>query len=63
MSLAEANKNLKWDVRLTERNLNFGELSKEEWKKHLEQLPDLASNVETFTMDGKNTSSNSEESH
>ena len=62
MSLADANKNLKWDVRMTERNLNVGELKKDELQKHLEQLPDLASNVETFTMDGKNSSS-SEESH
>jgi hypothetical protein len=61
MSLAEANKNLKWDVRLTERNLSVGELKKEDLQKHLEQLPDLASNVETFTMDGKNTSA--DESH
>ncbi|WP_277579398.1 hypothetical protein [Bdellovibrio svalbardensis] len=56
MSLADANKNLKWDIRLTERNLNVGDLKTDELKKHLEQLPDLASNVETFTMDGKNTS-------
>lgn len=56
MSLADANKNLKWDVRMTERNLNVGELQKDELKKHLDQLPDLSSNVETFTMDGKNAS-------
>lgn len=61
MSLADANKNLKWDTRLTERNLNVGELKKDELKKHLEQLPDLASNVEIFTMDGK--SSAADESH
>lgn len=53
MSLADANKNLKWDKRMTERNLTVGEVSKEEWQKHLSQLPDLAHNVETFTMDGK----------
>lgn len=56
MSLAEANKNLKWDVRLVERNLSVGELKKEELQKHLEQLTDLATNVETFTIDGKNNS-------
>ncbi len=61
MSLADANKNLKWDVRLTERNLNVGDLKNEELKKHLETLPDLASNVETFTMDGKGSSA--DESH
>lgn len=62
MSLADANKNLKWDVRLTERNLNVGDLKKDDLQKHLDQLPDLASNVETFTIDGKNSSS-TEESH
>ncbi len=62
MSLAKANKNLKWDKRLTERNLSVGEVSSEDLKKYLEQLPDLASNTETFTIDGKNSSS-SEESH
>ena len=56
MSLSDANNNLKWDIRLTERNLNIGELKKEDLQKHLDQLPDLASNVETFTMDGKTTS-------
>ncbi|WP_413575369.1 hypothetical protein ACLVWU_13695 [Bdellovibrio sp. HCB290] len=61
MSLAEANKNLKWDTRMTESKINTGELKKEEMQKHLEQLPDLAHNVEKFTIDGK--SSSTEESH
>ncbi|ASD64471.1 hypothetical protein [Bdellovibrio bacteriovorus] len=55
MSLAQANKNLKYDKRMTENKINAGEMTKEEWQKHLEQLPDLSHNVETFTMDGKNT--------
>lgn len=46
---------------MTESNLNVGELKADELKKHLEQLPDLASNVETFTIDGKSTSA--DESH
>ncbi|WP_374029861.1 hypothetical protein [Bdellovibrio bacteriovorus] len=63
MSLAQANKNLKFDKRMTERNLTVGEVSKEEWQKHLEQLPDLSHNVEKFTIDGKNASASTEESH
>lgn len=55
MSLAQANKNLKYDKRMTENKISAGEMTKEEWQKHLEQLPDLSHNVETFTMDGKNT--------
>lgn len=61
MSLAQANKNLKYDSRMIERNVTTGEMSKEELKKHLDSLPDLAHNVETFTIDGKNSSD--EETH
>jgi len=63
MSLADANKNLKFDNRLTERNINVGELTADELKKHLAQLPDMASNTETFTIDGKSGSSTVEEAH
>lgn len=61
MSLAQANKNLKFDKRMTERNVTVGEMTKEELKKHLESLPDLAHNVEKFTVDGKTSAD--EESH
>jgi len=63
MSLSQANKNLKFDKRLTERNLNVGEMSKEELQKHLESLPDLSHNVEKFTIDGKTVGNSQEESH
>lgn len=59
--MAQANKNLKFDKRMTESKINAGEMTKEEWQKYLETLPDLASNVETFTIDGKN--SKDEDSH
>ncbi|MNJ98436.1 hypothetical protein D3C87_162020 [compost metagenome] len=62
MSLAEANKNLKFDKRIIEANITTVEASKEELQKHIAQLPDLAHNVETFTLDGKREVS-SEESH
>ena len=62
MSLAQANKNLKYDKRMTERNITVGDVSKEEWQKHLEQLPDLASNAITFTIDGK-TGSSADDNH
>ncbi|MFS4460857.1 hypothetical protein [Bdellovibrio sp. HCB2-146] len=62
MSLAQANKNLKYDKRMTERNITIGEVSKEEWQKHLETLPDLASNAITFTIDGK-TGSSADDNH
>lgn len=56
MSLAQANKNLKHDSRMIERMVANGEMTQEELKKHLESLPDLSHNVETFTIDGKNSS-------
>lgn len=62
MSLAQANKNLKYDKRMTERSVSTGEMTKEELKKYLESLPDLSHNVEKFTIDGKNSNS-TEESH
>lgn len=62
MSLAQANKNLKYDKRMTERNITVGDVSKEEWQKHLETLPDLASNAITFTIDGK-TGSSADDNH
>lgn len=63
MSLAEANKNLKYDIRLTERNLTVGEINQDDLKKHLSNLPDLAHNVETFTMDSKKEVVSSEDAH
>lgn len=62
MSLAQANKNLKYDKRMTERNITVGDVSKEEWQKHLDQLPDLANNAITFTIDGK-TGSSADDNH
>lgn len=53
MSLAQANKNLKLDSRLTERNISVGDLTQAELEKHLASLPDLSSNVDTFTIDKK----------
>lgn len=62
MSLANANKNLKFDIRMTERNITVGEITQAEWDKHLETLPDLASNSISFTIDGK-TGTSADESH
>lgn len=50
MSLDKAMKNLKFDKRLTEWSINNGQLSKEDHKKYLEQLPDLANNVDLIKM-------------
>lgn len=63
MSLAQANKNLKFDKRMLERNVSVGEMTKDELQKYLESLPDLSHNVETFTIDGKHSVDMDEETH
>lgn len=55
MSLAQANKNLKYDKRMMERSVAAGEMTKEEMQKYLDSLPDLAHNVEQFAVDNKDT--------
>lgn len=50
MSLAKELDKLKTDKRLTDWHLSRGRLSKEEQKKMLDALPDLASNVEKVNL-------------
>lgn len=61
MSLAQANKNLKYDKRMMERSVANGEMTKEEMQKYLESLPDLSHNVEQFAVDNKDTDLDSED--
>lgn len=50
MSLDKAMKNLKFDKRMAEINLNNGQLTQEELKKHLEGLQDLAAQVDMISL-------------
>lgn len=50
MSLGKEIEKLKFDKRMTEWNVNQGKLKKDDLKKHLDTLPDLASNVEQFGL-------------
>lgn len=50
MSLAKELDKLKYDKRLLDWHVGRGKLSKDEVKKYLEALPDLASNVENLTF-------------
>ena len=59
MSLHKSLKNLKFDKRLTEYNLNKGLLNKEELKKHLDSLPDVGSKIDLINF--KRESTNSQE--
>jgi hypothetical protein len=53
MSLEKAMKNLKFDSRLTEYNLNSGILEKTELKEHLDRLPDLSNSAEPIDLEKK----------
>lgn len=50
MSLAKALQNLKFDKRLTEYNLNKGQLTKEELNQHLESLPDVGGKIDLVNL-------------
>ena len=50
MSLSKELEKVKYDKRLLDWHVSRGKLSKEEVKKYLDSLPDLASNVEAFEL-------------
>ena len=50
MSLPKAVKNLKFDKRVTDWNIANDKLTKDEWTKHLEALPDMAGKTEQVTL-------------
>lgn len=51
MSLKNAIDNLKYDSRMVEINLKNQSLTKDEYKKVLEKLPDLKSNAISVDLD------------
>ena len=51
MSLDKAIRNLKFDVRMTEFNMNHSVLSKDDHQKHLSQLEDCSGNAEPLKVD------------
>lgn len=60
MSLDKALKNLKFDVRMTEFNLNNGVISKEELQAQLSQLPDSGANAEKLDIEENGRSQSSD---
>jgi hypothetical protein len=50
MSLDKSLKNLKFDKRLTEYNLNKGLLTQEELNKHLDSLQDVGSKIDLVSL-------------
>jgi hypothetical protein len=62
MGLGKEIEKLKYDKRLLDANVNRGTVTKSEKEKHLNDLPDLASNVENLGLvrGGGSTSSDSE---
>jgi hypothetical protein len=59
MSLDKSLKNLKFDKRLTEYNLNKGLLTQDELNKHLDSLQDVGSKIDLVSLK-KDHSDNSE---
>lgn len=59
MSLDKSLKNLKFDKRLTEYNLNKGLLTQDELKKHLDSLQDVGSKIDLVSLK-KDPSDNTE---
>ena len=55
MALDKSLKNLKFDVRMTEYNVDNGTLTKEELKAHLAQLPDSAANSEKLDLENESS--------
>jgi len=50
MALGKELEKLKYDKRLVDQNVSRGKFPKEELKKYLDSLPDLASNVDYFGL-------------
>lgn len=63
MALDKALKNLKFDARMTEFNLNHGVISKEELKAHLDQLPDSGNNAEKLAIEENGSSQSDQTQH
>ncbi len=63
MSLDKALKNLKFDVRMTEFNVNNGVITKDELKAHLSQLPDSGNNSEKLSIEEGRGSSSDDTQH
>lgn len=56
-------KNLKYDKRMTEWMVNNGQLSKEDLKKHMDELPDLTNKVDMLRMAEEKYQAGSGEAH
>ena len=63
MSLSDAMKKLKYDKRLTENLMKYGELTQKDLDKHLETLEDVESNSETLNLFDLNDEDRSAQSH
>lgn len=63
MALNEALKKLKFDTRLTEWYLKNNLMSQDELKAHLNQLPDVAANIDISSDEDDLDSVDAEEAH
>ncbi len=55
VALDKSLKNLKFDVRMTEYNIDNGTITQEDLKAHLAQLPDSAANSEKLDLENESS--------
>lgn len=60
MSIEKSLKNLKFDKRMIQWNINNKQLTQEELKKHLESLPDLGHQVDLINLESSNDENQSQ---
>lgn len=63
MTLDKANANLKLDARMLEYNLRVGNITKEEYQKHLASLPDVSTQCEKIDIEDANGEASSDDQH
>lgn len=63
MSLDKSLQAMKFDTRLMDLNLRSGTITKEEIKKHMEQLPDLSDKCEKLNLEDSSEDSQDNQSN
>lgn len=54
---------IKFDARMIEYNISRGLITREEYEKHLQSLPDLAAQASTLSLEDSEADINPEDAH
>ena len=63
MTLDKAIKNMKFDIRLMERNLKNGLITEKEYQEYLKSLPDNSQNVDLVNLGPSNETKGNQQPH